>query len=433
MSERDDLDRLRLTEHALPTSRLVRLMHTGRSAVGLVRTLTSDDAPDLASLAGTVAQLGQLKGVAMKAGQMLSYLDARLPPEVQQVLGTLQRSAVASPFSAVEQTLRASLGARAPALLATLERTPVAVASIGQVHRATLPDGTAVAVKVRHPGIEQALAHDFELATASTGLAGALLPGVGGRARDAVREARTAFLEECDFTLEARRQAQFGAWFADDDALHVPPVFQAWSGPAVLTTGWRAGLTLEAFVAQNSNASQAARDRAGAALFRFALQPLAQHGVFHADPHPGNCAFSVDGSVTVYDFGCVRAFPPATVRALRQLVLALRQNDRAALRSAGHALGFSAKLEGDTLQTFERFARGFFAPVLASGPTVIAPDSAFEAQAVLRDKRALLALGVPGQLLFLFRIRFGLYAVLARLGARCDWGALEASFSARED
>lgn len=381
----------------------------------------------LETLTQAVGRLGELKGVAMKAGQLLSFIDPTLAADSRELLSLLQATAPASPFVEVEATVRASLGERADALLATLERTPIAVASIGQVHRAVLPTGGAVAVKVRHAGIEAAMRADFSSASVGLGLTRLLLPGLGTNALEVAREAQTAFLEECDFRLEADRQELFGRLFQNDQHLCVPAVERDWSAEAVLTTQWRPGLTLESFLA--TNPSQAQRDTLSEALFSFYVGTLYRTGHFHADPHPGNYAFTNGGEVVVYDYGCVRSFPPAQVRALGALVGAARTDDASALREAGRALGFTSKLEGQDFDVFRRFVRGFFAPLLQPGRQVIAPDTGFEAREVVRDKLQFARLGLPGRLLFLLRIRFGLYAVLSRLGGRVDWGALEAKWA----
>lgn len=418
---------------SVPTSRLGRLVRTGRSAVGLATSMLGarDDEPterELASIAAMVGRLGELKGVAMKMGQIASFIDPSLQPEVRELLALLQTTSPASPFEAVEATLREQLGPRADALLAHLEKTPIAVASIGQVHRATLPDGTPVAVKVRHAGIEAAMRADFASATAGLAMTRLMLPGLAANAREVVDEARTAFLEECDFALEAERQELFGRLFANDPIIVVPEVLREWCAPGVLTTRWRPGESFDEFLARDP--SQQQRDAVGEALFSFYVGALYRAGHFHGDPHPGNYAVTAEGRVVVYDYGCVRSFPPETVRALAGLVDALRrQAGSEVLRGLGRQLGFHSSLEGADFEAFVRFARGFFAPLLTPGPHAIPPDGGFDARAVIRDKRLLARLGLPGRLLFLVRIRFGLYAVLSRLGAKVDWGALEASWA----
>jgi predicted unusual protein kinase regulating ubiquinone biosynthesis (AarF/ABC1/UbiB family) len=153
-------------------------------------------------------------------------------------------------------------------------------------------------------------------------------------------------------------------------------------------------------------------------------------GLLYADPHPGNFAFRAGGQVVVYDFGCVRGFERRHTQAFAQMALSLRDGRRDSLLRAARDFGFG--IDGPVQEaTFERFARSFFAPMLVRGPSVIPPDGAVETAQMLRDKRALAALRVPGHLVFLLRLRFGLYAVLAVLGARADWGALEAEWATR--
>jgi predicted unusual protein kinase regulating ubiquinone biosynthesis (AarF/ABC1/UbiB family) len=327
----------------------------------------------------------------------------------------------------VRQVVRDTFGERAEVLLAAMEPAPFSVASIAQVHRADLPEHGAVAVKVRHPGIEAALKADFSMAGGGVALANTVLLGLASSAKAMIEESRATLLAECDFAREAEHQRLFRRWLEPHGAVVVPEVIDAWSGAAVLTTRWETGLSLDAFLA--SGPSQAARDRAGVALFEVMVGGFHRLGLLYADPHPGNFAFR-DGQVVVYDFGCVRAFSAEQTAAFNGIASALRARDRAALFRAARTFGFG--LDGQEREAlFERFAKSFFAPLLHDRPSVIAPDGAVEAAQLVRDKRALAKLGLPPHLLFLLRLRFGLYAVLARLEARADWGALEAGWAAQ--
>lgn len=427
---------LRQTERALPTSGLSRLWKTGRSAAGLGAAVLGGrlrgrprglESADLDAVARLVTQLGELKGVAMKAGQILGYVDPTLPEELRAMLSVLQTSSPASSRSAVEAAVREAFGPRAEGLLAGLARAPVAVASIGQVHAATLPSGAKVAVKIRHDGIREALESDFRAATRGCSMASVLMPGGGASAASFIAEARTAMLEECDFALEAERQATFARLFADHDVVSIPAIVPEWCAPSVLTTEWMPGSTLDALLATRPSA--AVRDRLGVALFDFYVGALYRHGLFHADPHPGNYTVSSEGRLVVYDFGCVRSFDEDAVAALARLVSAVRRDDAPAMRDAFAALGACPPETFEAQAQLERLLRGFFAPVLARGPRPVNPGAAMEAREVLRDKRALMKLALPGKLLFLFRLRFGLYAVLARLGAVADWATLESHWA----
>ena len=411
-------------EKAVSTSRLGRLFKTGTSAVGLARTMLGrrDGKVDLEALSRLTRKLGELKGLSMKAGQILSFIDPSLPPETRALLAVLQRQAPASEAAAVRQTVVDAFGARAEVLLAAMDPKPISVASIGQVHRAELPGVGSVAVKVLHPGIKRALENDFATAFGGLGLANAFMLGAAHDAKGLAEEVRAAVLAECDFVQEAAYQREYSTWLEGDETLIVPEVIDAWSSATVLTTRWEPGDALETFLARNP--SQAARDRAGAALFRASVRGFHELGLLHGDPHPGNFAFREDGHVVLYDFGCVRRFTRAQTDSFAAMAEALRHHDRAALMKAAQQFGFRVST-AEQAAILERFSLSFFAPMLVSGPSVMPADLAFEAKQIMKDKFALMKLGLPPHLLFLLRLRFGLYAVLSRIGARCDWGALE--------
>jgi predicted unusual protein kinase regulating ubiquinone biosynthesis (AarF/ABC1/UbiB family) len=417
------------TGRAAPGKGLGRLVRTVRGAAGLAsrtwfsrgRTELTDS--DLASIEGLVTRLGELKGAPMKAGQILGFLEADLPEEMRRMLALLQTQSPATPFPAVEQVLRADLpGDRAEALLAGLERSAISVASIGQVHRARLPGGEAVAVKLRHPGVEDAIRSDFKGAATGAAFARLLVPGAGATAREFVEEAQARFLEECDYRLEADRQRLFGRLFAGHPDVIVPRIHDEWCGKRVLTSAWEPGQGFDAFAAA---ATQAERDRAGLALFEVYVGTLYRHAVFHADPHPGNYCFREGGRVVVFDYGCVRQFEPSAVAAFVELAESVRHRDDERMRRALVGLGAEPPTNAKAFDHVRGLLESFFAPVLQPGAHRIDGRVAVDARRITRDKLAVARLRLPGKLLFLFRIRFGVYSVLARLGAVCDWGAIE--------
>ena len=157
---------------AVPTSAFGRLRRMAGTALRTARAARKGGGPgeglgavDLDAIERLVMSLGELKGVAMKMGQILSYIDADMPPETQRLMGLLQVYSQPTPFETIAATIREDVPAEADVILASLDREPVASASIGQVHRARRPDGTAVAVKVRHPGIDDAIRADFRSAS----------------------------------------------------------------------------------------------------------------------------------------------------------------------------------------------------------------------------------------------------------------------------
>lgn len=431
----DDLvERLRREGGSVPRSGLARLWKTGRAAAKAGASVLGGSfrgrgdglaAADLEDIEKLVLSLGELKGIAMKAGQILGYIDPTLSDALRSRLALLQTQSSATPFDEVQATVGQAFGARAATLLEGLDPEPLAIASIGQVHRARV-DGIDVVVKVRHPGIREAIEADFGAASIGIVFARMFAPGGGESVKGFVDEARRAILEETDFALEAERQRRFGVWLADDPDLVVPEVMAGWQHESVLVTRWTPGLSLDAWLASEPSAE--ARDRVGVALFRFYVGMLYTHGSFHADPHPGNYAFLPDGRVVLYDFGCVRDFGPDVRHAFASVARALRRGDDEAAANALAPLGVPTATAEERARA-ARLLRAFFAPLLEHGVRPIAADEAMEAKAILASKRELLQLRLPGQLLFLLRIRFGLYAILARIGARADWGALEAGWA----
>lgn len=411
--------------------RFARLM---RGGIGLARSVASaarrgDEAlgeKDLRKIEAMVTRLGTLKGLPMKLGQIMSYLEIELPEESRQILALLQTQSPATPFAAVEAIVREDLGERAGDLLSGLDPVPVSIASIGQVHRGLLPDGTLVAVKVRHEGIDEAIRSDFRSARMGSAVAAVFVPGMGATVKDFMAELQTRLLEECDYGLEAERQARFAAIFEGHPEILVPRVHPIWSGPRVLTTTWQEGEDLETF---HARAAQGERDEAGAALFDFYIGTLYRHGLFHADPHPGNYHFMPGGRVVVFDYGCVREFGTEVTRAFVSLANAVRADDRVAICEALRALGAEPSANAAAYDHLRRLLRSFFGPMLAPGPHPIEGRLVIHTRQIMRDKLAMARLRLPGRLLFLFRIRFGLFAVLSRLGAVADWSALEQGYA----
>jgi predicted unusual protein kinase regulating ubiquinone biosynthesis (AarF/ABC1/UbiB family) len=397
------------------------------AGVALARAVAKGDDVDVEAVADAVLSLGNLKGLAMKAGQMVSVVAPAMTAETRDMVALLQTASSATPLPVVQATLRSSLGARAEPLIATLSPAPIAVASVGQVHTATLPGpgaaGRAVVVKVRHPGIRAALDAELDVAAFASSFAGAFAPGVG----DFVDEARAGFLGECDYREEARQQRRFAAIYADDADLVVPAVVDDCCADEVLVSDCLAGVS----VFEAAAADDAARDRIGATLYRFFVGTLYRHRLLHADPHPGNFAVVANGRVVVYDFGCVRELAAAEVAALKSLARAVIDDDVDAMAGGLQALGGAAPTDAAGRLVLRRLLRGFFAPLTVAGPHALVADAAVDMRQTVADKRATARLRLPGRRLFLFRLRFGLFAVLARLGSVVDWQRLELDLSTR--
>jgi predicted unusual protein kinase regulating ubiquinone biosynthesis (AarF/ABC1/UbiB family) len=427
-SLREELQRRLLAVRSkLPTSTLGRLGRLGLSALRgrrLMQPAGVDATPDLDALTAMIAAVGQLKGIAMKVGQIMSYIDVALPDDLRAALAVLQTHSPPMAFDQVREIVTADLGGRAAGLLEHMEATPVAAASIGQVHRTRLPDGTRVAVKVRYPEIEQAIVSDFRPAAIGTRLASLFYPGATIDAM--VAEARERFLLECDYLHEAACQQRFAALYAGHPTLSVPAVHPEYGSRRVLTSAWVEGLSFEDWLA--TAPTDAERDRIGTALFEFYLGTLFRHGLYNCDPHPGNYVFRPGGRVAVLDYGCTRDFAPAFVSKLAALTHAVQADRREDLHRAFVDLGLVRDRRRYDFETARALVRSFYGPMLRDEVLVIAPGEAMTFSGIVRSKRELMKLTLPGEFLFLFRIRFGLMSVLARMGARANWLRLERAY-----
>jgi predicted unusual protein kinase regulating ubiquinone biosynthesis (AarF/ABC1/UbiB family) len=372
----------------------------------------------LRSTAEVVETLGSMKGAFMKLGQMASYLDAGLPPEVRQTLAALQANAPPMSAELAASVIEAELGASPERVFGEWDPEPIAAASIGQVHRAMTQDGHAVAVKVQYPGVDSAIRSDLESTAMLLSLVRRLFPGLD--AEPLVTELRDRVIEELDYRLEARHQQAFADRFRDHPFIHVPSVHLGLSTGRVLTSELVIGARYE----EVRDWPAEERDLAGEAIFRFVFGCLYRMRAFNGDPHPGNYLFHGGGRVTFLDFGLVKWFTARDVgqpgQMIRTLVLA---GDAGGFRKAVEDAGF---LHPDPALSDEQVAdyfRHYYELVLTEGPTTFSADYASETLHHFFDasnpvvKRA----NVPPAFAILQRINLGLYAVLAGLGATADW------------
>ena len=372
----------------------------------------------LRSTAEVVETLGSMKGVFMKIGQMASYLDAGLPPEVRQALGRLQAEAPPMAPELAASVIVAELGGPVESVFAEWDPVPIAAASIGQVHRAMTHDGRAVAVKVQYPGVDDAIRTDLDSSAVLVNLINRFFPSLDGESL--VAELRSRIGEELDYRLEAANQQAFADRFAEHPFIHVPPVVPELSSARVLTSELVVGARYEEALGW----SQAERDLAGEAIFRFVFGCLYRMRAFNGDPHPGNYLFHGGGRVTFLDFGLVKWFEDSDVALLVEMIKTLVNADDAhGFRRAVEAAGFLRPDPELSDEAVIDYFRHYYELVLVSDTVTFSPGYASETLRHFFDasdpvlKRA----NVPPPFVILQRINLGLYAVLAGLGATANW------------
>jgi predicted unusual protein kinase regulating ubiquinone biosynthesis (AarF/ABC1/UbiB family) len=427
-----------MADAPLPTSRLGRLarlaaLGTRAGASRIASALGSEKSE--AALANVAAEaLGTMRGLALKVGQMASYVDGFVPDEhkdtYEKAMRKLRDAAPTMPPEQAAKVVESELGAPPEELFASFSREPFASASIGQVHRADLHDGRKVAVKVQYEGVARAVEADLSNAS----MLGSLMGPIGDKlaVKDQLGEMRARFLEELDYRHEAARQKAFADRFAGHERVRIPEVVEGRSSRRVLTTTFAEGIGFEEACAR----SEAERAAWAETLWMFVMEGVLRHGLFNADPHPGNYLFidspGANGAVWFLDFGCTRALRP-------EKMMLVREAHRASvLRHDADALGelFPEMLDmpgtGEGARIGREYLKLCYAPILARGKfhitkeytTQLFCDMHAGARALLKGPREEFA-PLPAEWLFFNRLQLGFYSVLARLDVPVDYNGIE--------
>jgi predicted unusual protein kinase regulating ubiquinone biosynthesis (AarF/ABC1/UbiB family) len=369
-------------------------------------------------------ELGHMKGAIMKLGQMVSFVADGLPPEARAALETLQQDVAPMAPSLAEQVVREELGAAAEDLFLSWDPVPVAAASIGQVHRAVLPDGRVVAVKVQYPGIGAAIRGDLD----NTEMLSMMFSAVAFRNLDVhalVDELRARMADELDYRLEAACQTEFADRYRGHPFIHVPEVVPERSAQRVLTTEWVEAMGWTEFEA---TAPDPLRQLAAEAIFRFAQGSVHRHRVFNGDPHPGNYRFHPDGRVSFFDFGLVKRWDGDEFDRLFPILDHVLARDPVATVAAMEDVGFIKRGHGlDPEHVFDGVSAAYRAYLVDE--FTFTPSYTTEALTNVMDLQGPFAdvmqvLDMPPSFVLLDRVVWGVSALMGRLGARNRWRSI---------
>jgi predicted unusual protein kinase regulating ubiquinone biosynthesis (AarF/ABC1/UbiB family) len=369
------------------------------------------DRPGSQSAAEAAALLGNMKGVFMKLGQIVSFAHDALPDQARTALQGLQKDAPPMAFALVRQVLEAELGGDLATRFAEVEETPLAAASIGQVHRARLRDGADVVVKVQYPGVDAAIEGDLVALDRMSGMI-----GVFNQAMDfpaALAELRSRIGEELDYRLEARNQALFRRLWDGHPLIRVPAVYPEHTTKRVLTSDHVHGFGFYDFLRE---ADEREKRIASATIGDFVFDSMFCHLVYNGDPHPGNYLFHEDGAVTFIDFGCVKRFSPQSMADLKTFFRAIIEDDRARHDEYVPRIGLVRPgRDWDREQMWTAW-RYHLEPYW-SGDFVFTPEYLARGREVMHPKNTR-DMNLPPDLLFFTRITFGLNAISQQLGSR---------------
>ncbi|RKF77822.1 Atypical kinase COQ8, mitochondrial [Golovinomyces cichoracearum] len=354
-----------LRESRVPVSRIARLWNYGGLAAGMLGgvvrekfrrasdsggTKGSDGASYILSASNVdrlVTKLSRMRGAALKLGQMISFQDSNmLPTPVQEVLQRLQDRADYMPSDQRDKVLKYNLGSEWRNLFSSFEETPMAAASIGQVHRAILKsNGAQVAVKVQYPGVAESINSDLKnleiLLTASR-----LLPK-GLFLDKTISNARTELAWECDYLREAECVQRFQQLLHDESSVFaVPHVFAEASGKQVLTMEFMNGVA----ITKIKNLTQEKKDWIGTQILRLCLREIVEFRFMQTDPNWTNFLFNKDtNKLELLDFGASREYNQDFVSKYIQLLAAASRSDRESLMKLSTDLGYLTGFEPKTM------------------------------------------------------------------------------------
>ena len=368
--------------------------------------------------------LGGLKGPLMKVAQFLSTVPDALPAEYALELAELQANAPAMGWAFVRRRMASELGPDWQSQFKSFNQTASAAASLGQVHRATLPDGTDVACKLQYPDMPSTVEADLRQLKLAMAVYHRMDNAI--QHEEIYKELTERLREELDYTREAAQMRLYSAMLANIPEVHVPTPVPDFCTNRLLTMTWLDGRPLMARLAEDP--PQDERNDIAQALFRAWYVPFYRFGVIHGDPHMGNYQVRPDGSVNLLDFGAIRVFGAPFVRGVIDLFEAVRDNDEAKAHYAYSTWGFT-DLSKEKMAVLGLWAKFLYEPLIDDRVRPIQEtDDPQYGRAVAEQVHAGLkrtgGVKPPREFVLMDRSAIGLGGVFLRLKARINWSRM---------
>lgn len=391
--------------------------------------------------------IGELKGSLVKVGQMMAvYGEHVLPPEVTAALHTLEHKTQPMAWPVMEQALRDALGDKADAL--DVDPDPIGAASLAQVHKAVLPDGTSVALKIQYPGIADAIDSDLNEIARLIRWSGLV---TGRDDFDTWLESLRELLHrEVDYVLEADTTERFRQRLEKDSRFVVPQVYPQYSTTRVLCASFEPGHDVLDDAVQSL--SQPRRNRLGEAFLELFLREVFEWGEMQTDPNFGNYRIRIgkradEDQLVLLDFGAAKPYSPTYLDALQTMMRGAYRRDLGAVRKGAIALGMiNDTLPESVKADFTRVCAAVIEPLCPRHfelpPGVLNKKGEYDWRASRLPRRlskqaAKAALSVhfhvpPGDFVFLSRKLVGVYTFIAALGAQFNGAPLMEHWMADE-
>jgi predicted unusual protein kinase regulating ubiquinone biosynthesis (AarF/ABC1/UbiB family) len=373
------------------------------------------------------AILGGLKGPMMKVAQFLATIPDALPEEYARELATLQSNAPPMGWAFVNRRMGTELGANWQSNFAEFGREAAAAASLGQVHRAKLKDGTEVACKLQYPDMTSVVEADLKQLKLGMQLYRKMDSALDNE--DAYAEIAERLREELDYTREAAHQRLYGLILADEPRVHVPTPIDNLTTRRLLTMTWLKGGSILKRLDEDPPLEE--RNLYAEALFQAWYKPVYRYGVIHGDPHLGNYqvrqpgVHDEAGGISLLDFGVVRIFPPSFITGVITLYEAVRDGDDDKAHFAFESWGFR-NLSRETMLVLKSWADFLYEPLLEDKVRFIQQSDdpthgRKVAQAVHEGLKRTGGVKIPREFPLMDRAAIGLGSVFFRLKAQRNW------------
>ena len=370
------------------------------------------------------AILGGLKGPMMKVAQFLSTVPDVLPEEYAAQLGELQSNAPPMGWAFVRRRMAGELGPDWEKRFSSFEREAAAAASLGQVHRAVLPDGSLVACKLQYPDMPNVMEADLR----QLKLALAVYKRMDNAIiqDDVYVEVAERLREELDYNREAAQMRLYHAMLEDVPDVNVPQPVASHSTRRLLTMKWLDGMPMRSWL--ESDPSQEARNALAEALFRAWYIPFYRYGVIHGDPHLGNYQVNPEGGLNLLDYGSIRVFPAKFVTGVLELYAAVRDDDKERALHAYTIWGFKG-ITPEHVAVLNDWAKFLYDPLIQDRVRPIQEDGDTQfgrsvAQKVHEGLQRTGGVRPPREFVLMDRSAIGLGSVFLRLKAQLNWSRL---------
>jgi len=363
--------------------------------------------------------LGGLKGPLMKVAQFLATVPGAIPPEYADELLKLQSNAPAMGWAFVRRRMASELGPEWLTKFTEFSQTATAAASLGQVHKATLTSGEAVACKLQYPDMESAIEADMNQLNLILSVYRTWNTAI--ETSEIQKEIATRLHEELNYLDEANHLKAYQKIFTDTPCVILPKVHDQLTTRRLLTMSWIEGEPALNFI----NEPQEIRDQIGKKLFHTWYYPFYHYAIIHGDPHPGNYKILPDGNIGLLDLGCIRRFQGQFVQGVIDLYNALLHNNRDQAVAAYESWGFT-HLTNELIDIISDWARLIYDPLLDDKVRLIQNDLqgtvGWEtANRVHEQLNKTAGIKPPREFVFMDRAAVGIGSVIMRLGAKQNW------------